>query len=466
MGWENLDLAAGLLQNANETALKGQAAEFENAFLTRAKSWSRFPGLRQLCTTSQGRNYLFPYKGNLMAATSGGRFHRINDQGAATDVTEFAIQGGRRTVFAETDDGLLMAAGGPIARYQGSTTHRLSEEAPDATHVAALSGYVIAIAPRSGQFQNTAVGQYTLWNPLDTFSAEGQPDQLNALLVNDAGQLLASGPKSIETYEPSAGGAVPFFRRSVANTGVHAPYTLCAHETGSYAITQRLEAATVGSGAETKSEAIQLALNAVENWTDAWAQVIQISGHDFLIIQAPRAATPYETEGMTFAYDVRLGRWFFLYGWDTDLGRPARWPGWSVATIWGRTFVGGEGVVYEMSKDYLTNAGQPLRPLWRSGHMEGSGGRLRVDDFRIRALRGQGAVGADVDPMMSLRVNRDNEGFGHYIRIGLGNPSSRTLVKKLGPLGIMDTFQIELMMTDDAAFEVSGLAMDVTVLAG
>lgn len=466
MAWKDLDLTAGLLQNAPVEALKAQAATFENSFLNRARSWSRFPGIQSFADTSQGRNYLFPYRGNLMAATSGGRLARINEQGQVKDVTEFAISGGRRTVFAETDDGLLMAAGGPIARYQGSVTERLSEEAPDATHVAALSGYVVAISPRSGQFTHTAAGQYTAWSPLDIFSAEGQPDQLNALLVNGNGQLLASGPSSLETYEPSAGGERPFFRRSVTTTGILAPYTLCDHESGAYGVTSRTEASVVGSGAASKSEAVQLALNAVVDWRDAWAQTVQIAGHDFLIIQAPRAVTPYETEGMTFCYDIGLNRWCFLFGWDQELGRPTRWPGWSFATIWGRTFVGGEGKVYEMSKSFLDNDGLPLRPLWRSGHMDAGGERLRIDDFRIRAKRGVGQNSDVIAPMLSLRVNKDNEGFGRYIRVTLGRPADRIMVKRLGPLGVMETVQFEVQMTDTAEYEVSGLAIDYTALAG
>lgn len=470
MAWKELDLAAGVLQNAPEEALKGQTASFENAFITEAKSWSRFPGLKTFCTTGQGRVYLFPYRGNLMASTSQGRLSRINEQGTATDVTEFSISGGGRTTFAETDDGLLMAAGGPITRYQGSKTERLSEEAPDATHVATLSGYVVAIAPRSGQFSHTAVGQYTIWNPLDVFSAEGKPDQLNALLVNAAGQLLASGPQSIETYEPSAGGVNPFFRRAVSTTGVYAPFTLTDHESGSYALTQRFEVSLVGSGATSKSGAVQLAINKIGQpggggWKDAWAQAVQIAGHDFLIVQAPNAMTPYETEGMTFAYDITLNRWFFLYGWDTELGRPTRWPGWSFASMWGRTFVGGDGVVYELSKDYLDNDGLPLRPLWRSGHIDIGTELMRIDDFRMRVKRGVGSNDDTIAPQLSMRINKNNTGFGRLQRIDLGRPASREMIKRIGPMGIMDTVQFEIIMTDSAQFEVSGLALDITALS-
>lgn len=470
MPWQEIELAAGVLQNAPEEALKTQAASFENAFITEAKSWSRFPGLKHFAMSGQGRVYLFPYRGNLMASTSQGRLYRINEQGAATDVTDFTISGGGRTTFAETDDGLLMAAGGPITRYQGSKTERLSEEAPDATHVATLSGFVVAIAPRSGQFTHTAVGQYTIWNPLDVFSAEGKPDQLNALLVNAAGQLLATGPQSIETYEPSAGGANPFFRRAVSTTGVYAPFTLTDHESGSYALTQRFEVSVVGSGATSKSGPIQETINKIGKpggggWQDAWSQAVQIAGHDFLIVQAPKAINPYETEGLTLAWDITLNRWFFLYGWDTGLGRPARWPGWSIASLWGRTFVGGDGVVYELSKDFLDNAGLPLRPLWRSGHIEIGPLLMRIDDFRIRVKRGVGTNADTIAPQLSMRINRDGEGFGRLQRVDLGRPANRPMVKRLGPMGIMDTVQFEIMMTDSVQFELSGLAMNITPLS-
>jgi hypothetical protein len=468
MGWGDIPLATGVLQNVTETALKAGVATLENAYLTEADSLARFPGLRTFAEIEgdDGRVYLTDYKNDLMAVTSRGRMYRIGSQGEVEDVTTFGITGAGRPVFAETDQDLLVCAGGPIVRFAGHRTSRLSAQAPDASHVAYIGGFVAALEPRNGRFQHSAAGQYDVWNPLDSFAAEGRPDALTALIATSGGgQLLLAGPKSVETFEQSAGGDKPFFRRDVLPYGVSAPSTLTDDPLGTFAVTDQFSFAGLATSSATAlSRAVQLMMDAVSDWRDAWATAVQAAGQQFVILQAPYAVTPYETEGLTLVLDIARKAWFYLYGWDADLGRPARWPGWSIHKFNGRTFVGGEGRIYELTKDAYDNAGLPQRVLWRSAHMQASGGEIHVQNVRVRVERGHGATAAAVSPVMSFRVNRDNRGFGRYKRIDMGRRSDRHMIRYLGPMGYGRTVQMEVSITDAVPFEMAALEWETEVV--
>src|SRR5882724_9762977 len=131
-----LPLDSKLFLNVAETALQHAAAALENVVVTEAKGLRRFPVLASFATLlDQGRVYLTDWRGDLLASTSFGRFYRIDAMGNVADVTGVPLSGGSRTIYAKTEDELLMAAGGPILSYNGINTKILSTDAPLSTHV-------------------------------------------------------------------------------------------------------------------------------------------------------------------------------------------------------------------------------------------------------------------------------------------------------------------------------------------
>jgi hypothetical protein len=94
-------------------------------------------------------------------------------------------------------------------------------------------------------------------------------------------------------------------------------------------------------------------------------------------------------QGVTLLHDVRTGRWASLYGWDSVLGMQTRWPGWSYIGLWGRHFVGGEGLVMELKPGTTKNMGLPMPTLLRTGHLDAGGNPFRIDDMQMRMKRGQ-----------------------------------------------------------------------------
>jgi hypothetical protein len=456
MPWQQIDLAAAELANADESALRGRnAAALENCFISDAPSLRRFPGLKPWATLEGSAPlFLAEWRGDLIAVERGGRVYRLRQDGSWTNVTRAHVTGAGRPTFAKTEFELLIAAGGPIVRLSGSETEVLPN-APESTHVCFIAGRVVAIEPRSGRFTHTAVGVYDSWDPLDTFSAEGKPDDLVAAVVTPFGELLLVGSESIEQFDPVAGGDQPFFRRWMIGDGILAPYTLVAADNGIWGVNARQEWSRFsGQVSEPASQAKQQSLDAVDDWTDAWASEITVAGQRFFLIQAPRATNLYGTAGVTLLYDYRKGRWGSLYGWDREAGLPARWPGWSYKRLWGRHFVGGEGVIYELDPATFTNAGLPQHMLWRSGHIERPEGPMWVHNLRLRMKRGIGPG------QVSVRVNRDARGFGRAKRVAVGGRGDRAMRVDLGNFGTAQTWQFELSVTDAVEVDIAAVSFE------
>lgn len=478
MTWRALPIGSKLFTNVKEAALSRASAAIENAFVNEAGGISGFWGLREFVRLpSGGRVYLNDWKdqdGDLIAVTGRGRMFRVDQLAGATDVTGVPLSGGRRPTFAKTDDELLVASGGPILTYAGRDTRLLSDDAPNSTHVGYIDGYTVAIEPRSGRFFHTAPGLSTSWNPLDVFTAEGKPDDLNALVVTPFRELLLCGQESVEQFETLASGDRPFARRWATGEGIYAPYTLVTDvDAGTWGINKKREFVRMsGQTSRPASDDIGRSLAADENgnpldWTDAWADSVLAFGQKFLLVQLPEALTPYGTKGLTILHDYRAGRWHTLYGWNEDLGLPARWPGWSVHSVWGRTFVGGEGVIYELTPQAFDQAGMTQRVMLRTAHYPATqfGGKaLRIDNLRARLKRGAAAQNSPKS-VCSIRILKDGRKLTKWARRSLGRAGETNFFVEFGSFGDCEAFQVEFSATDAAELELVSLEADITPLA-
>lgn len=453
--WKKIDLDQKLVQNVQESVLTRASAAIENAFTNNSGGFSRFPGLVQrLSFGGSGRVYLNSYQNDLIAVCSG-NVYRI-DQGLNPDnVTGVPVSGSGRVIFALAEDELLMAAGQQIISFRGTDTELLSEDAPTASHVAYINSFVVANEAESGRFFNSASGQSRVWDPVDVFAADGSPDNVTAIVVSPYRELLVCGPESVEQYEGLTSGDAAFARRWSVGEGILAPYTLVSENNGNWAMNNRYEFVQfTGQISRSESDDIGLSFEKVSDWTDAWAAPCNISGQKFIILQIPNTENAYGSKGLTLLHDYRQKRWYNLYGWNSDDGLPARWPGWSYQQLWGRHFVGGEGVLYELSDSVFQNAGGVQRVLFRTAHID-SLGEVEIDNIRLRVKRGVGSHSAD--PQISLRVNRDNKKWTRWRRKSLGKTGDSSMFVEFGPQGSCRSFQVEVEITDSCELELVGM---------
>lgn len=460
--WEKVPLNSRLFLNVQESALRKGAAAIENAFINETGGQSRFPGLRQFCELSgTAPVYLWEWDGDLVAECNS-RLYRVDRAGNATDVTGVAISGSGRAIFDKTDSELLVAKGGEIIALRGNKTEILSPDAPISTHVGFIDGYVVAIESYTGRFQHSELDDHPTWDPLDTFAASGKPDNLNAMVITPYREIMMTGVDSVEQFERLTQGSTPFFRRWATGEGVYAPYTLVAEDQGVFGVNGKFEFVRfTGQTSDPKSDDIGRSLEAIDDWTLAWAQSLgSLLGQKFIILQAPFATNQYGTKGVTFLYDYRQKRWHSLYGWDSAAGKPARWPGWSYYALWGRHFIGGSGKILELTTDTYTNDGLPQRMLGRTSHID-DWGECSVDNVRIRIKRGVEKSGGG-EAKFGLRCLRDNKSYTRWNWKSLGESGDTYMNLEFGPMGFARTWQFEWMVTDNVEIELVSMHAQVS----
>jgi hypothetical protein len=466
--YKRLPLDKKLLANIPESSLQLSQAAIENAFINESGGHSRFPGLRRFCTIPDGgRVYVHDWRGDIIGATSKGNIYRITPDGQSVRKLDgVPVAGGKRVTFTKTEDELVMAAGAQIVRVASSTAEILSATAPLASHVGFLDSFLIANEIRSGRFFTSPAGQWHVpWNPLDVFTAESNPDDIAALTVTPYRELLVAGVKSIEQFERITEGDAPFFRRWANGTGLSpdANYTLLATRSGTFCLNdQRQVVRFAGQSSTPQSDAIQALIEVVDDFTDAWASYLYVSGTEFLLLQFPEATNVYGTKGITICLDTRSAQWCFLYGWDSDAGLPRRWPGWSYHSLNGMSLVGGEGVIYVLDRTANDNDGEPARVLFRTGHYS-QFGEVRVDDLRMRCQRGYVPSGS-TEGKVRLRVRKNNTSWSHWIERGLGNTGDRRMTLRFGAFGYCHEFQVEIMVADPVPWEFVMLEAQMTRL--
>lgn len=465
--WRKVELDTRLFQNLRETVLTKAQAALENAWINEAGGHTRFPGIKPFIDLGDmGRVYMSEWRGDLIAATERGRVFRIGRTGKWVDITGEPLQGGHRVVFDQSETELLMADGGPIIRLNEGKTTKLSEDAPNSTHVATIDGYVVAIEANSQRFQHSRPGQSTVWDALDVFAAEGTADNLNATIVTPFRELLMCGDKSIEQFERLPNGDRPFIRRWATGEGLQLPYTLIAADNGNFGVNDDSEIVRFsGQASQPISDDVQASVEEIDDRTDAWAVRVNIAGQAFLIFQFPQATNVYGTKGVTFLYDLRSQKFSSLFGWDETLGLPTRWPGWSIYRLWDRVFVGsGDGKIGELDRFTTTNFGAPQRMYGRTAHIS-KWGEAAIRNTRWRVVRGDGGNNG-VDPVINLRFLKDNRRWTRWIRKSLGKQGDRDMMIRTGPIGNCFTLQAEYFVTDNVPVDIVGLQADVGSLNG
>lgn len=455
--WIEVPLDAQMFQNLDESVLRRSPRTLENAYINEANGHSRFPGLTRWKLLDGGGNvYLHDWQGDLVAVTDHGRIFRIDLLGNVTDATGVVPSGGGRVTFAKTDDQLAMAAGGPIVQLHGPKTELLSPNAPEATHVGYLAGFLIANEKDSQRFWRSDAGNFTTWDPLSFMSAESNPDAITALVVTEFGELLLAGTRSVEQFEPYPGGDTPFFRRWSVGEGIIAPYTLIAADNGIWAVNRLQEFVRYqGQNAKPESLTISRLLESIDNWDGAWSALMHLFGQKFIIIKIPNAVSEeYGTPTLTLLFDYKERRMSFLHGWNEGLGLPTEWPGHSYHNLAGQHFVGGHnGEIYKLDANSFLNDSGRQQMFWRSAHMDDMG-KGNINGVRFRLRRGAPSSGYGSNPEFQIRLQRDNRHWGRWQTRSLGASGDRDMYVYFGAQGTATTWQWEYRCGANVPVEV------------
>lgn len=280
----------------------------------------RAPGLRLLATVGTGPiRGLWTFK-NTGYVVSGNSLYKINASYTATALGTIAGTG--PVSMADNGTQLFIAANGPSYIYNSSTNifQQITDvDFPGAVTVSYLDGYFVFNEPNSQKVWVTSILEGTQIDPLDFASAEGSPDDLNAVLVNNREAWLF-GTNSVEVWYDAGTPDFPLARIQGASNeiGCIAPYSVAkldntvfwlGQDARGFGIVYRANGYT---GIRASNHSIEWQIQQYGDLSNAVAYTYQQDGHSFYVLNFPNA-------NATWVYDVVTQSWHERAGFSSGL---------------------------------------------------------------------------------------------------------------------------------------------------
>lgn len=270
-----------------------------------------------------------------------------------------------------------------------------------------LDGYGITFDRGTQAIYFSSAYDLDVWNSLDAFSAEADPDEVLDILV-DHRELWVVGPQSLQSFINVGDPDIVFGASQVIQYGA-IPGSLTRHDNSLMFIGRQSGGTGHGSDlgvyridgsqpTRVSTHAIEILLNAVAAPTLARCFSMNLRGHAFYVIST---LTPASGSGLgtSLAYDSSTGQWFEWAHWTsaetfTNLGivSYAYAYGKHLVTVDDDDFKG----VYEISPSVLTdalapaaNTGDDIKCLRRTPHVVASRNRVFIDALRVNINTGE-----------------------------------------------------------------------------
>lgn len=291
----------------------------EPAFLNRA------PGLNLLATVGTG-----PIRGlhsfNNSAAyayiVSGNELLRIDKNYQLATVLG-TVTGTGPVSMADNGTQLFIAANGPSYIYNTATdvfAQIADPDFPGAVTVGYLDGYFVFNPPNSQQIWVTALLDGTSVEPLDFAAAEGNPDDVVAL-ISTFREIWVFGTNSTEVWYNTGGSDFPLQRIQGAfnELGCAAPYSVAKMDNAIFWLGQDARGqgivyrANGYTGVRISTHAVEWHIQQYGDISDAIAYTYQQEGHSFYVLTFPSASK-------TWVYDVATQAWHERGSWDVSTG--------------------------------------------------------------------------------------------------------------------------------------------------
>jgi hypothetical protein len=285
----------------------------EAGFLNRA------PGLRLLTSVGSG-----PVRGlwsfnNFMYAVSGNTLYKINSAYTATALGTIAGTG--QVSMSDNGTQLFVAANGPSYIYNSNTNvfQQINDpDFPGAFTVSYLDGYFVFNEPNSQKIWVTSLLEGTQIDPLDFASAEGSPDGLVAVIVNNREAWLF-GTNSIEVWYDAGTPDFPLARIQGASNeiGCVAPFSVAKLDNSVFWLGQDARGQGIVyrnsgyTGVRASNHSIEWQIQQYGNLSNAIAYTYQQDGHSFYVLTFPSVQK-------TWVYDVVTQSWHERAGWSNS----------------------------------------------------------------------------------------------------------------------------------------------------
>lgn len=357
---------------------------------------------------------------------AGDTLYEVNSAGTATNLgTLQTATGTVDMAWGLTQLVIVDGTYGYVLTLATDTFSQITDaDFPGSATVAFLNNYFYFVSPDTQQVYASAINDATTFDALDYVSAERSPDRMVAV-VNDHAEVLFFGSRSIERWVPSVG-EFPLQRDNgtAVDVGCLAPHSIRSADNTLFFLGRDKAGSGIvyrmGAGIQpirVSTIALEEAIRA-GTLEDATGWVYQDRGQTFYALQIPGVDA-------TWVYETTTGTWHKRCDLD-DTGQFTAWRADHCVFAHGKHLVGGpDGIVYEMSRDYRTFAGDAIVCERTSPHSASPNlDRVRFGVFVLDALTGEAEQSES--PVVELSWSNDGGAtFGNPLQRSLGEVGER-----------------------------------------
>jgi stabilization protein len=262
-------------------------------------------GIRPFTSLSGVQRAAIEFNGALYCVL-GSSLISVTSSGAVVSIGNIAGEG--RIDIAKNSSQIAILVEPNLFVYDGATLSQVSDSgftSRGAKRMAVMDNYGGFVEPKSGRWFICDLANFTVYDPLDFATAEGNPDGLLSIESNNQ-QFILFGSESIEMWDNTGRSGFPFERNpnGYVESGCGAPYATCSADNTVYWIDQhRLARRLEGNVARRFStDGVEEKWQDYSTITDATAIPYVFDGHTFVVFTFP-------TAGAVWVYDINTQEW-------------------------------------------------------------------------------------------------------------------------------------------------------------
>lgn len=324
-----------------------------------------------------------------------------------------------------------------------------------ASTVTYQDGYFLFDRKGTGQFFISELLDVA-FDPLDFASAEGQPDNLVAIL-SDHREIFLFGTETIEVWYNSGASDFPFERNQGAfiEKGCGARYSVAKQNNTVYFIGSDLMVyqMTGYTPVRISTHAVEKTLKDVD-LSDAFAYTYQDEGHLFYVLTIP-------SRDITWCYDISTGAWHIRQSYQFG-----RHQSNNAIFFDSKTLVGDfqNGRIYQMAANFYTDDGEPVVREFVLPTVNNGREFLTIDSLEFDMGTGVGLIrGQGDDPELRVYFSKDSgKTYSESFKRGrIGKVGEYLTRAKVNRFGAARQFTFKVEISDPIPIDIGGAWVEV-----
>jgi len=394
-------------------------------------------------------------KGRVFAVTPS-KMYEIFKNGTFKELGDVDLKG--RVVMEDNGIQVVVVDGFKGFYYDANT-----EEVDQITHEAFYPASTVTYQDGYFLFDRKGTGQFFIsellnvdFDPLDFATAEGQPDNLVAVL-SDHREIFLFGEDTIEVWYNSGASDFPFERNQGAfiEKGCGARYSVAKQNNTVYFIGSDLMVyqMTGYTPVRISTHAVEKTLKDVD-LSDAFAYTYQDEGHLFYVLTIP-------SRDITWCYDISTGAWHVRQSYQFG-----RHQSNNAIFFDSKTLVGDfqNGRIYQMAGNFYTDDGEPVVREFVLPTVNNGREFLTVDSLEFDMGTGVGLIsGQGNDPELRVYFSKDSgKTYSESFKRGrIGKVGEYLTRAKVNRFGAARQFTFKVEISDPIPIDIGGAWVEV-----